>query len=150
MAGTNNVSVRLPAGNDAELATGIAQGVEAIIQRCKKQAPEATIVLMGITPRNDNMAFMPVIGRVNARLAQLANGHKLRFVNINDRLADAQGRLLDGMTDPDLLHLAPQGYAVWADALRPVLTELLGAPAATDSAPPPTGDPSAVSPERQR
>ena len=33
---------------------------------------------------------------------------------------------------------------VWADSLRPGLTELLGPPAATDHAPPPTGDPSAA------
>jgi (4-O-methyl)-D-glucuronate---lignin esterase len=32
---------------------------------------------------------------------------------------------------------------VWADALKPVLTEILGPPAATDQAPPPTGDPAA-------
>ena len=34
-------------------------------------------------------------------------------------------------------------YQVWADALKPIFTELLGPPAATDTAPPPTGDPSA-------
>jgi hypothetical protein len=35
-----------------------------------------------------------------------------------------------------------KGYQVWADALKPILTELLGPPAATDHAPPPTGNPS--------
>ena len=45
---------------------------------------------------------------------------------------------------PDRLHLLTKGYQVWADALKPIFTELLGAPAATDTAPPPTGDPSAV------
>ena len=43
----------------------------------------------------------------------------------------------------DKLHLSLRGYQVWADALKPILTELLGPPAATDHAPPPTGDPSA-------
>jgi hypothetical protein len=32
---------------------------------------------------------------------------------------------------------------VWADALKPIFRELLGPPASTDHAPPPTGDPSA-------
>jgi hypothetical protein len=36
-----------------------------------------------------------------------------------------------------------KAYQIWADALKPIFTELLGPPAATDSAPPPTGDPSA-------
>jgi (4-O-methyl)-D-glucuronate---lignin esterase len=52
--------------------------------------------------------------------------------------------LFDGMMSPrDKLHPTLQGYQVWADALKPLLTELLGPPAATDHAPPPTGDPGA-------
>jgi len=46
----------------------------------------------------------------------------------------------------DKLHPTVKGYQIWADALKPILTELLGAPAATDQAPPPTGDPSAGKP----
>ena len=34
-----------------------------------------------------------------------------------------------------------QGYQVWADGLKPRLSELLGPRAPTDAAPPPTGDP---------
>ena len=44
----------------------------------------------------------------------------------------------------DSLHPTTKGYQVWADALKPVLTELLGPPAKEDLAPPPTGDPSAA------
>ena len=61
---------------------------------------------------------------------------------MNDKLADAQGKLFEGMTG-DKLHPTLKGYQVWADGLKPILTELLGPPAATDLAPPPTGDPSA-------
>jgi hypothetical protein len=43
----------------------------------------------------------------------------------------------------DQLHPTLKGYQIWADALKPILTELLGPPVATDTAPPPTGDPSA-------
>ena len=46
--------------------------------------------------------------------------------------------------DPnDKLHPTFKGYQVWADALKPLFTELLGLPAKEDHAPPPTGDPSA-------
>jgi hypothetical protein len=43
----------------------------------------------------------------------------------------------------DGLHLTPQAYQVWADHLKPLFTEILGPPASTDQAPPPTGDPGA-------
>jgi hypothetical protein len=70
----------------------------------------------------------------------------VRFLNLNDKLADPEGKLFEGVT-MDRLHLSLQGYAIWADALKPILTELLGPPSATDEAPPPTGDPKA-SPQR--
>ena len=43
----------------------------------------------------------------------------------------------------DGLHLSVKGYQVWADALKPVLTEVLGPPGRTDESPELTGDPSA-------
>ncbi len=58
------------------------------------------------------------------------------------RLADNNGRLFEGMMNNDKLHPTVKAYQIWADALNPVLTELLGPPAALDLAPPPTGDPS--------
>lgn len=146
MAGTNNVGGRVPAdaADAAAMAADIASGIEALLQRCRTLAPAARIVLMGITPRNDNMAYMPVIRQVNAHLAGMADGTRVQFIDLSDRLAGADGRLRPGVTDADQLHLALPGYQIWADALRPVLTALLGAPAAEDLAPPPTGDPSAM------
>jgi hypothetical protein len=47
----------------------------------------------------------------------------------------------------DGLHLTAKAYQVWADALKPHLTGILGPPKATDEAPPPTGDPSATPPK---
>jgi hypothetical protein len=43
----------------------------------------------------------------------------------------------------DGLHLTPIAYQHWANALKPILTEILGTPAAVDHAPPPSGDPGA-------
>ena len=142
MAGTNNVGKITPIGDDPRVAD-VTRGIKAIIDTARKKAPNATIVVMGITPRNDNIAVMPVIDAINANLAKLANGKSIRFVNINSQLADANGKLHEGMTDPDLLHLAPKGYQIWADALKPILTEILGPPASVDRAPPPSSDPSA-------
>ena len=82
------------------------------------------------------------IERINQNLARLADGKSVRFLNINDQLADKAGVLFDGVTG-DKLHLSLKGYEIWAAGLKPILTELLGPPAATDRAPPPTGDPSA-------
>jgi lysophospholipase L1-like esterase len=140
LAGTNNVG-REP--GDAAKAADIARGVAAIVDTCRAKAPASKIVLMAVFPRNDSDVAMPVIDAINADLAKLADGKTVRFLNINDRLAAPDGTLHEGVT-VDKLHLSLKGYQIWADALNPVLTELLGPPAATDHAPPPTGDPSAA------
>ena len=88
---------------------------------------------------------MPAILKVDGDIAKFADGKKIRFVNINDQLADHDGHLFDSMT-VDRLHPTVKGYQIWADALKPIFTELLGPPATTDHAPPPTGDPSAAKP----
>jgi lysophospholipase L1-like esterase len=141
LAGTNNVGAR-PGG--AVKVADITAGLKAVLDTCRKKAPRATIILTAIFPRNDNMAVMPEIARINANIAQFADGRSIRFLNVNDRLADAEGRLYDGMMNArDALHPTLKGYQVWADALKPLLTALLGPPASVDLAPPPTGDPSA-------
>lgn len=143
LAGTNNVGRTSPQGPDDPRAADIPRGIKAILDLCRRKAPKATIILMGITPRNDNMAVMPIIDEINRRIAKFADGKRIRYVSINDRLADSAGKLYEGMTNRDGLHLDVKGYQVWADALKPILNRLLGPPGREDYAPPPTADPSA-------
>ncbi len=140
LAGINNVGSR--PGDDAKVEN-ITKGIKAVLDVCQRKAPGATIILTAIFPRNDNMAVVPEINKINDNLAQLADGKKIRFLNVNDKLADQDGKLFPGMMNSDRLHPTVKGYQVWADGLKPIFTELLGPPAKTDHAPPPTGDPSA-------
>jgi lysophospholipase L1-like esterase len=139
LAGTNNIGKM--AGDDAKVAD-ITKGIQAILKIMQEKAPGATIILTAIFPRNDSLAVIPTVNKVNENLSKLADGKKIRFLNINDKLADANGVLFEGMT-VDKLHPSLKGYQVWADALKPIFQELLGPPAKEDHAPPPTGDPSA-------
>jgi cephalosporin-C deacetylase len=141
LAGTNNVGNVSPQSVEDPRVADITRGIKAILDLCRRKAPHATIVLMGITPRNDNMAVMAIIRRVNHNIARFADGRTIRYVNINDRLADKEGKFFEGMVNRDGLHLDVKGYQVWADALKPIFTELLGPPAEQDHAPPATGDP---------
>jgi lysophospholipase L1-like esterase len=143
LAGTNNVGNR-PL-SDAQVAE-ISHGIKALLDTLRHKAPQATIVLMGVLPRNDGnapTAVMPSINRINDNLARFADGRAIRYLNINDRLADNDGKLFEAMTE-DGLHLSLQGYQKWAEALKPLFREVLGPPAEQDHAPPPTGDPSAA------
>lgn len=147
LAGANNIGSRPSRGDDDSRIAEVTAGIRAILNTCQAKAPEATIILTGIFPRNDNTGnptgVMPLINRINENIAGLADGNKVRYININDKLADHAGNLYAGMT-MDSLHLSLKGYQIWADTLKPILTELLGPPAKEDHSPPPTGDPSAV------
>ena len=142
LAGTNNVGAQ---PRDEHTIAEIARGIKAILGTCQSKAPNASIVLTAVFPRNDNPAVMRTIDRLNQQLATFADGTRVRFLNVNDRLADEKGVLVEGvMNERDKLHPTIKGYQIWADALKPIFRELLGPPATTDLAPPPTGDPSAA------
>ena len=141
LAGTNNVGNAVDEGGAKAKVEDVTRGIKSILDALRSKAPGATIILTGIFPRNDNIAVMPIIDAINARIARFADGTSIRYLDINHQLADMHGRLFDGMTG-DKLHPTIKGYQVWADALKPILTELLGPPAKMDHAPPPTGDPS--------
>jgi lysophospholipase L1-like esterase len=138
LAGINNIG---PHAADEDKVAEITRGLEAVIRVCQERAPKAVIILTGIFPRNDNMAAIPGINKINENLARLADGKRIRYLNVNDKLADGDGKFFEGMSR-DKLHPTVKGYQVWADGLKPLLTEILGPPGTSDHAPPPTGDPS--------
>jgi lysophospholipase L1-like esterase len=109
LAGTNN----LP---DHSSADEIRRGIQAIVAVIRSKAPAAKVILMAILPRNDHTEYMAAIGEINENLAKMADGDRVRYLNINDKLAD-------GMLNPDKLHLTVAAYQVWADALKPIFQE---------------------------
>lgn len=138
-AGTNNLPWRR-AADDSHI-DDVVQGIEAIIDEFQYQTPESQIILTAVFPRTQNMALTPAITKINERLRTLADEKKTRFLNINNKLADSTGKLLPGISS-DGLHLDERGYQIWADALKPLFTNIVGPPAKEDHAPPATGDPS--------
>ena len=129
LIGTNNLGFVPVEGSDEALVEDITRGVRACLNALRQKAPKARILLIGITPRNTNgsTALMPTINQINSRLAKFADGRTVKYLNLNDKLADKNGKLYDGMTE-DGLHLTDKGYQVWADSMKPILIEWLGPP----------------------
>ena len=144
MIGTNNVGNEPPRNDDDARIEDVSTGIRAILDVVRQKAPDSKIVLMGITPRNDGggAAVMPLIEKINARISTFADGKTIIYLNINEKLADREGKLFPGVTE-DGLHLSIKGYQIWADALKPMFTQWLGPPAKIDKAPPASGVPAA-------
>jgi lysophospholipase L1-like esterase len=138
-AGTNNLGDF--ASREARVEA-IAAGIGAIVERCRRHAPDALVVVTAVFPRRDRPEFNVSIAAINAKLALYADGGNVRYLDINDRLVDSRGLLGETMSE-DGLHLSLEAYRAWADALQPLLAERLGAPAQRDLAPAPTGNPAA-------
>ena len=79
---------------------------------------------------------------LQARMARVAVERKKATALYLEK--DPEALEFEGVLNSDRLHPSLKGYQIWADALKPIFTELLGPPAAVDLAPPPTGDPSAA------
>jgi lysophospholipase L1-like esterase len=117
MIGTNDLPTATPAG--------IARGVSAIVATVRAKLPRAVVVLNAILPRGepDDPLRAKATG-VNARIAALAGGKHVRWLDAGPGFVDAAGRIKPGLM-PDGLHPSGHGYEVWATALRPVLRDAL-------------------------
>lgn len=120
LIGTNNVR------HSEATPDQIAAGVREILQQIHHKAPSARVLLHAIFPRGANAddPWRKRCHEVNERLPVLADGARVRFIDLGARLTNDDGTISREIM-PDLLHLSPQGYAIWAEALKEQLDALL-------------------------
>jgi lysophospholipase L1-like esterase len=117
MVGTNNLATATP--------ENIARGVAAIVGTVRAKLPGAVVVLNALLPRGtpDDPARAK-LAAVNARIAALADGTHVRWLDAGPGFVDASGAIAPALM-PDLLHPSAEGYGIWATALRPFLLDAL-------------------------
>lgn len=118
MIGTNNAS--------ANSAEEIADGIKAIIAKLREKLPETKILLLAIFPRGE--APNPTrdkLAQASQLASAVADGKQVRYLDIGPKFLAADGSISKEIM-PDFLHLSPQGYAIWADAIEPAVAEMLG------------------------
>ena len=81
-------------------------------------------VLMAVFPRgaNPDDPSRAKIAAINALLPDIAKSAGATLLDIGGKFMDADGRIPKDVM-PDSLHPAANGYALWADALRPLLAD---------------------------
>ena len=62
---------------------------------------------------------------INKAPAKLDDGKSVRFLDIGPKFLGTDKQLPKEIM-PDFLHLSPKGYEIWAEAMLPTLTEMLG------------------------
>ncbi len=120
LIGTNDLAT-------AETAHEISLNIADIALTVRLHEPQAKILLMGLLPRyapDDPLRSMEMVKleAVNKEIAQLADGDKIRYVDIGDKFEDPNGFVRQDLL-PDFLHPDRAGYELWSDAIRPLIEE---------------------------
>lgn len=122
LIGTNNISA-------GDSPADIAQAVGAIVQEIRQHVPGARILLLGVLPRRElaNHPDREIVGSVNRLLSRLQDGNHVTYLDIGDKLLQADGTFPKEVTK-DFTHLTPKGYEIFAGAIQPTVEALLGKP----------------------
>ncbi len=122
LIGTNNAGNE-DNGKPRNTTPEIIEGVAHLVRRIQFHLPHTKIILFGIFPRGEkNDPVRDQVKAVNNGLSQLADGGKIRYLDIGDKFLSPDGTLPRSLF-PDLLHPNTQGYQIWAGALLPILDE---------------------------
>ncbi len=104
----------------------VLDGVTAVVQKLREKLPMAKVLLLGIFPFRED--FDPQRGRallVNQALHKLDDGQWIHFLDFGHLFIQPDGKISKSMM-PDFVHLTPPGYRLWAEAMEPMLAELMG------------------------
>ena len=125
MIGTNNTGHQgRPAAEHggvayASSAEQTAEGVKMILDILGKKLPETKVLLLGIFPRGatkeDAMRKQNVA--TNNLISGFADSKRVFYMDIGNTFLKPDGTLPKEIM-PDLLHLSPQGYQMWTDAIE--------------------------------
>lgn len=127
MIGTNNIGRNTP--------SEIAEAIKQIVQELRSRLPKSKILVLGVLPRSENQSTEFVkthdsaktaiqTVEINGRLARLSDRSMVRYLDLRQNFLDREG-LVPKTLMLDFLHLSEQGYRVWAEAMEPVLREML-------------------------
>jgi lysophospholipase L1-like esterase len=124
LIGTNN-SGNEDNGQPRNLTPEIIAGVSNLVGQIQFRLPQTKILLLGIFPRGEKSdPVREQVKAVNAGLAKIADGDKVKFLDLGEKFLAPDGTLSRGLF-PDLLHPNEKGYQIWADAMEPTLAEML-------------------------
>jgi lysophospholipase L1-like esterase len=104
----------------------VLEGVTAVVRKLREKLPETKILLLGIFPFRENFDIQRAKGlQVNQALRKLEDGKWIHFLDFGHIFIEPDGSIAKSMM-PDFVHLTPNGYRLWAEAMEPKLAELLG------------------------
>jgi lysophospholipase L1-like esterase len=125
--GTNNIDEKhYPTRHTAAQLAG---GIEAIVKRMREKMPDAKIVLLRCFPGcyggPNPTSHRLILARASDIVSKLADGKHIFYCDVNHVFLNLDGSINHDRM-PDWLHPSPAGAKAWAQAMEPLLSELMG------------------------
>lgn len=120
MIGTNNI------GHGSSNPQQTSDGVRAIVTKLREKLPSTKILLLGVFPRGENPddPMRVSVSKATDLFKSCADNKHVFFLDIGYVFLRSDGVLRTTLM-PDRLHLVPDGYELWAKAMKSELMRLL-------------------------
>jgi beta-glucosidase len=120
LIGVNNLNLNPDSAEDT------AKGIVAVVKTLRKKLPKTKVLLFGVFPCDEQPTSgkRAQIAEINKRIALLADGDHVRFLDIGAKLMNADGTISKEIM-PDFLHPSAKGYEIWSEAMDPVLADMV-------------------------
>ena len=114
---------------DNDVAAGIAPEAilaefNAIDAAIAERLPDTRIYILAVKPSIARWQLWGTMKATNALLKARAEADpRLTFIDIATPMLGDDGKPIEGIFIPDMLHMNGAGYDIWRDTVRPVLVE---------------------------
>lgn len=120
LIGTNNLVETKNARENTPAE--IAAAISVIVDKVQAKCPQAQVILMTVFPRGEKPSdpMRAKVAAVNNLLVKLPPKPGVTLLDITAKFIAADGTISKELME-DFLHPTAKGYAIWAEALKPVL-----------------------------
>ncbi|MEG2805939.1 SGNH/GDSL hydrolase family protein [Stenotrophomonas sp.] len=106
--------------NSGRSAVQVRDDVVAFVQRVHRDLPTTTVDYISIKPSPSRANLLPAIIEANALIkAALAKLPRTGYSDIYTPMLGSDGQPRQALFREDMLHMKPEGYAIWTRVLAP-------------------------------
>ena len=106
--------------NSGRSPAQVHDDVVAFVKRVHRDLPRTTVEYISIKPSPSRANLLPAINEANAMIkAALATLPNTGYTDVYTPMLGADGQPRAALFREDMLHMTPEGYAIWRKALAP-------------------------------
>ncbi|ETZ24232.1 GDSL-type esterase/lipase family protein [Pedobacter sp. V48] len=111
--------------NDIATGTSVEQTYDRFVtfyNNLRKGLPKANIVYISMKQSPSRMKFADNVNKANTMIkAYMSKQKNAIFIDVNAKMLDSNGAPRPELFVEDMLHMKPEGYAIWIKEITPYL-----------------------------